>query len=290
MISQVVLPKGYTKLDFVMNTELNPLIDTGVLADNNLGVYIDYELVSITANNNTFGAISSNSGYKRHHFMVNNGNVSYYYNTTSYSFGAADLLRHKLFIDPEKHVILYDNTSRTLSETTFNTQLNYGLFGRTTTNSSLQYSFKGKIYECKLFTSGTLVRWFIPCKNSLNVCGLYDICTCTFYSANDSSVTLQPGTEALLNNLKNCYIRGNNVCRIVCNDNILWGLPEGYTKLPYITNPSTAYINTNVNASSDLRLDITFSINNLQTGTQTYPIFGGRQTTTTKVFARLVYS
>jgi len=215
--------------------------------------------------------------------MVSGSNVFYYFNTASYNLGSVDLLRHKLYVDPTKHVILYDNTQKQLSETTFNTQLNYGLFGRIATNGSLQYSFRAKVYECKLFISGELVRWFIPCKNNLNVCGLYDIHTGTFYSSDDTNF-LQPGSNDIVNNLQSCYIRGKSVCRILCNDNVVWGLPKEYTKIPYITNPSTAYINTKVSANSNLRLDLTFSINNLQSSTQTYPIFGGRQSTTTNVF------
>ena len=60
------------------------------------------------------------------------------------------------------------------------------------TNTPARYC-KGKLYYFKLFVNGSLVRDMVPCKNSNNVVGLYDLANNTFYSSpNGNAFTAGP--------------------------------------------------------------------------------------------------
>lgn len=45
----------------------------------------------------------------------------------------------------------------------------------------LSYPFSGKVWGCQITQGGTLVRNFVPCKNSSNVVGMYDTVSGTFF-------------------------------------------------------------------------------------------------------------
>ena len=51
----------------------------------------------------------------------------------------------------------------------------------------------GKIYSCKIYNAGTLVRDFIPCYDPSNVAGLYDLIGGQFYSSATSTALLGGG-------------------------------------------------------------------------------------------------
>jgi hypothetical protein len=51
------------------------------------------------------------------------------------------------------------------------------------TNNTPQRYCNGTLYYFKLFVEGTLVRDLIPCKNSNNVVGMYDVVNNVFYTS-----------------------------------------------------------------------------------------------------------
>ena len=58
------------------------------------------------------------------------------------------------------------------------------------------YKFRGRLYWAKVYgANDTLLRDFIPCKNSQDVAGLYDLVTNTFYTS-DTSTALIAGEVA----------------------------------------------------------------------------------------------
>jgi hypothetical protein len=57
---------------------------------------------------------------------------------------------------------------------------------------SFSYASKSKIYYCKIWQEGRLVRHFVPCINLAQVAGFYDLVTNTFYT-NAGSGTFTTG-------------------------------------------------------------------------------------------------
>jgi hypothetical protein len=55
--------------------------------------------------------------------------------------------------------------------------------GFSDTNNSPQRYCNAQLYYFKLFVEGTLVRDLIPCKDSNNVVGMYDVVNNTFYTS-----------------------------------------------------------------------------------------------------------
>ena len=54
--------------------------------------------------------------------------------------------------------------------------------------SDRNYTMNGKMYYCKIYESGSLIRDFIPAKNSTGAVGLYDAATGVFYNNAGSGV------------------------------------------------------------------------------------------------------
>lgn len=84
------------------------------------------------------------------------------------------------------------------------------------------YNAVMKLYSCKIYDNGTLVRNMVPVRHRNGLVGLYDIVNQTFYGNSG------PGT----------FI----------------DLPEGYTELEYIESNGSQYIDTLFKATSDTHL------------------------------------
>lgn len=85
--------------------------------------------------------------------------------------------------DKNKNVFTYSGSTKTWTqnaETFSNPMMPMRLFSRYYTSD---YGYlKGKIYNLKLYDNGTLVRNFIPSRNSSGVLGMYDIVNNKFYT------------------------------------------------------------------------------------------------------------
>lgn len=92
---------------------------------------------------------------------------------------------------------LYINDTRALAREKVNTQstLNLYIFKLNQTSPDGR-GFRGKLYYCKLYDNGILVRDFVPCyRKSDNVIGLYDLVNGVFYT-NQGTDTFLKGENA----------------------------------------------------------------------------------------------
>lgn len=79
---------------------------------------------------------------------------------------------------PAKNVYNYNNSGRTH---TWGTSL-FCIFDSRDKTVTARFAY-AKLYYFKLFVEGTLVRDLIPCKDSNNVVGMYDVVNNTFYTS-----------------------------------------------------------------------------------------------------------
>lgn len=201
------LPSEYTAVEYLQSNG-NQYIDTGINADSNLSLKFDF-----STNNHTLqrhmGAIKNEDGvYTRHHITLNAtastsyiGSYSGMTNVMQTLISTVDDNKHYLNLDIYNKKISADNqTPIELTFNSFDTNLNYWLFARNSNNSTnIVYAIM-KIYYCKMYYQGNLVRDFVPCyRNSDSVAGLYDFVTNTFFT-NQGTGTFTVGNDVALPN------------------------------------------------------------------------------------------
>ena len=161
-------------------------IDTGFIPNQNTRVVIDFQYTSTTSAGRLFGCRNTvSTDNNTQCFAVGTYGrtppLAYYtaYNANTYSFGAIDLERH--VIDFNKNVLSYDgeivNTFSTGNFTGYGNIFIFTFNNQTVANMAL-----ARVFSCKIYDNGTLVRDLVPCyRESDNECGLYDVLNKVFY-------------------------------------------------------------------------------------------------------------
>ena len=189
------LPSEYTQVDYITSSG-SQYIDTGVNADTKLRVVLDMAYINPTGINQTMGAIRTGTPNKRYHLLSGTTKILFWVNDTSYDIiQSSDTNRHLWDLNvPDGKVVLDNTTTTTIPTNIDDTELNFWLFGRNSNAS--QYKGAFKIWACKMYYNGTLVRDFIPCyRNSDNEIGLYDLVNNVFYT-NQGTGTFTYGSIA----------------------------------------------------------------------------------------------
>ena len=82
-----------------------------------------------------------------------------------------------------KNNLTVDSYNTIMTSYTFTADVPIYLFAINTNGSIDNRRLLGNVYMCQIWDNDNLIRNYIPCKNSNNVCGLYDLCENTFYSS-----------------------------------------------------------------------------------------------------------
>lgn len=179
------LPYGYTRLRYIensgtqyINTEFKPNQNTRVLMDMEFAVSTQTNVQAMFgarvayANAAFYVFCQSNyAGYQHAHGAKVNTT------TTPNAFG-----RHT--VDKNANALIVDGVSiNTATASTFSTTFPIFLFtvnngGNPMTSGNPS---KMRLYSCEIYDNGTLVRNYIPCKNSSGKIGLYDDVNAKFY-------------------------------------------------------------------------------------------------------------
>lgn len=99
----------------------------------------------------------------------------------------------RVTIDKNKNVCAIGGYSVTHPEQTFQSDYNMYLLCLNSAGSKKGY-VAGKLYSCRIYNDGVLIRNFVPCKNASNVVGLWDDANSTFYP-NAGTGTFTAGPE-----------------------------------------------------------------------------------------------
>lgn len=185
-LSLYQLPKAYQRVEYIESTGTQ-CIDTGVVGTNLITSKSVFELTTLTSNNfvlscvydttnRCFQCSTSGTGYFRIGYgtelQASNEIVAI---NTKYIFeNKIENNQYKTYLNGVN--IISINTQ------TFNNGLNLYLFCNNSNLSIQNYAFV-KLYSCKIYDKGTLIRDFVPCyRKSDNVIGLYDIVNGVFYT------------------------------------------------------------------------------------------------------------
>lgn len=175
----MALPKTYTRLEYIQSTG-SQYIDTGFKANNNTRIVIDIQLTNGTdlqwlyggrtaTKNNSFG------------FYWYNGAFGANFGTGQNTISAPSEATERLFIDHNKNNVNFNGASSTFTSATFSCDYNLWLLSVNTAGAAYAIA-KAKLYSCRIYDNGTLIRDFVPCKNSSGVVGLYDLVNGVFYN------------------------------------------------------------------------------------------------------------
>lgn len=204
------LPNGYTQLEYIQSSGTQ-YIDTGFKPNQNSRVTCDFEYTSSveeqtifmsrrTSAQDQFGLFHNESGWT---FRYGEGS------SVDNTIGIMD----RILLDINKNVATLNEVKLTNGTATFNTNVNLMLFVRNTNGKLNNYAI-AKLYACSIYSDETtIIRNFIPCKNSSGVIGLYDTVNSQFY-ANAGTGTFIAGPEVKVGGI---YVKVDGVWKKVNN-------------------------------------------------------------------------
>lgn len=193
------LPLGYTELSYIEATG-GQYIDTGFSPDGNTKVDYKVETTAGEFDASPFIGARVGSANTARFFPIAYNNVNGECRTAfgSKSGVISNVVAGTVFtgsFDPINGVSTINGTDYDISNVSFQKTENYNLYLFATPGyTDNLYLSHGKIYYCMIYNNGTLVRNFIPCKDTSNVVGMYDTIEKRFYGS-ETSTPLVAGEE-----------------------------------------------------------------------------------------------
>ena len=180
------LPSGYTELAYIQSSGTQ-YIDTGFNPNQDTGITIDYEMVG-TSNQYLFGCRGTKWGDAMFCCSSLDGDTTLqdqygaeYKNTTVSA-------KARRFFEKSKSITSVDGTEiSSFSSQTFQTPVSLYLFAANF-NGSITMKASEKLYSCKIYDNGTLIRDYVPCINASGEVGLYDLVGKQFYGNSGTGV------------------------------------------------------------------------------------------------------
>ena len=179
------LPSGFTKLAYIQSSGTQ-YINTGFKPNQNTRVVVDMQLTDSTLEQTPFLARTASKENSFGIFLQSAG-WTVDYGTLRLNFSSKITATERLSLDFDKTKVTMNGEMLTFSAQEFLAPVNLFLFARNT-NGTLNYYAIAKLYFCRIYDNGTLVRDFVPCINASGEVGLYDLVTQAFYG-NDGTGT-----------------------------------------------------------------------------------------------------
>lgn len=238
----IVLPADYQRVEYVESTGTQ-YINTGVKVSTNNKIIMDLQFTDTTyqqINGGYYIYRASGTSYTIRNDIGVGSTDMFFMGASSTSITTnvtADTNRHIFMVNATTGEWSIDNVSGSVtpdSHSDYEVTLLIGArSGRNVNGRVLAPATycEEKIYNVKIYTSGNLVRDFIPCYRKIdNVAGLYDVVNDVFYT-NSGSGSFTVGPDIIT-------------------------IPSGYQKVEYIQSSGTQYIQTSVAPSDSFRMDL----------------------------------
>ena len=179
------LPSGFTKLAYIQSSGAQ-YINTGFKPNQNTRVVVEMQLTDSTLEQTPFMARKA-SQEKSFGIFLRSAGWAVDYGTLRLNFSSKITATERLSLDFDKTKVTMNGETLTFSAQEFLAPVNLFLFVRNTNGTLNNYAI-AKLYFCRIYDNGTLVRDFIPCINASGEVGLYDLVTQAFYG-NDGTGT-----------------------------------------------------------------------------------------------------
>lgn len=193
----VALPEGYTQVEYLQSSGTQ-YINTNFKPDGETTVNIVFQTSSAPDNLNdtlpVYGAATDYNSNAFEFWTLSGGFATYGSQDYKSNLGITTGKKHT--VSQAKNVLTVDGTSYTFTKQTFTAPYSLLLFA-THRSGGIKICASAanlKIYSCKIYNNGTLVRNFVPVKNSSGALGLYDTVNGAFYT-NAGSGTFTAGAD-----------------------------------------------------------------------------------------------
>ena len=188
------LPSNYTKIEYIQS-DSGQYIDTGFIPDSDTRVIMTFQVVDYTSAWRCIlgqRASSNTNDNTVSLWLDTSGRFAAYWSSSQNSlFSTSVLQTDKHTIDINKNVYTLDKEVVTLSATTFTGQCTLCL-GISHSGTTYEYNCSERIFACKIYDNGTLVRDYVPCINSSGIHGLYDLVNNQFYQSGNGADFIYP--------------------------------------------------------------------------------------------------
>lgn len=223
------LPSGYTELIYIQSTG-KQYIDTEFVPNGNTRVQITFSPEDALTQAIFCGGRTTANGTDAHSFSAFyiNQNIRRDYFGTSKTTTSKFAVGTKITIDANKNKTVLSAGNGEITDFTASTTsgimpiLLFASSYQRASDDSYQIPVNNlaniKLYSCKIWDNGTLVRDFIPC-NYLGSVGLYDKVNNKFYNNAQSNSTFAPGPPSVK-------------------------LPSGYSQVEYIESDGSDWCGT----------------------------------------------
>lgn len=253
------LPSSYIPVEYIENTGQS-YIDTGFTLNQNSKVELTVYSTDFTQGH-LFGSRESATSKN---FTISDGHLDFgTYTTNRITFNThADNLKTKLTIDKNTFRVdneSYNDTYQLASVSDF-TCIDTAYIFYVSGNPYGNYRVWGKLYGCRIWDNGTLVRELVPCYRKTDAePGMYDLVNDVFYT-NAGTGTFGTGPEIL---------------------------PSEYTRVSYIGSSGSQYIDTNFIPNQDTKLEIHLTTKTIS-GDVNRSIFGSRTSATSNHYGMTI--
>lgn len=211
------LPSGYTELEYIQSTG-SQWIDTKVVGESTVSMEYKARLTGSTSGKNVLSEVySSGSSTVICSWRSGGGKFQVCVGGSYQDVFASDQLTHEIKF--AQGSLTVDGTAYPITGSA-STTATIPLFAEAM-NGSVQAYGSFALYSAKFYNNGTMVRDFIPCKNSSGTVGLYDMVNGEFYSNKGSgtftagSVVKEVITENVARKVKQIYVGVENKARRV---------------------------------------------------------------------------
>lgn len=207
----VDLPSGYTQVEYIQSSSSGgQYINTGFAPDSNTRIVCTvYGFDTSKGSQFVFGSRVSSSSNSFTLLCTDNQAYRSDFGANQATFNTSVNFSGLMTIDKNKTVTTL-NSNDTVNNTaqSFTSSLNIYLLACNTNGAAGYYAENVKLYSCQIYNNGTLVRNFIPCKNSNGTVGMYDLVNSTFYT-NAGTGVFSAGTstvQSLARQIKRFYV------------------------------------------------------------------------------------
>ena len=193
----VSLPAGYTKIEY-LESDGNSYIDTRFVPNQDTRVKMSILASGLSGETYAYGARNS-AGSNAFLCALEPTVITFGYAIQYRTYEG--VIDGRYDIDQNKNIMTVNGTEISGNYVeSFSSESNLTLFGRNTAGSVEKLSAI-KLYSCKIYDNGTLVRDFIPAMNASGEAGLYDL-------KNDVWYALLPVAKPKVENKISVYVEG----------------------------------------------------------------------------------
>lgn len=196
----VLRTDGFQQVEYIQSSGTQ-YIDTKFTPNQDTRVLMDFQMVDISDGCFLFGSRTSTNAGDAYTFnlgTVNNkfGFVTNYGSKTSNEMVKTPADKDRHIVDKDKNITKLDESiTITSNAKTFNSPATLRLFASYSKPTAAYLPCKTKVYSCKIYDNGTLVRDYVPCyKTSDSTIGLYDLVNNVFYE-NKGTETFSKGSD-----------------------------------------------------------------------------------------------